>query len=747
MLVTFVSELKRRNVFKVAVAYTVFSWLVAQVAATLEEGLGLPEWFDTVILSILIIGFPIAIIISWAYEVTPEGLKKTEDVDLEVSKTAETGKRLNMLTIGAVVVLILFSLSKSYIGPTQQPTVEEVAETQEAAVEAEPAVDNASIAVLPFVNLSADPEQEYFSDGISEELLNLFAKIPELRVAARTSSFQFKGRNMDIPLIGQQLNVAHVLEGSVRKSKNKIRITAQLIQTDTGYHLWSETYDRELDDIFAIQDEISAAIVAELDSILGVESTLVAPESTASANTEAYEEYLLGEFHENKYTQEGLKKALVHYQRAVELDPEYAMAYAALASTELFLSDAIGAGGDLPLAEQIPIVEGHLRNAYALNPKLGDAHLVDGQMQLILGKYDEALAKLDRALELGGDKSSIYNGYFILALRTGDYKGGFEALKKAIEIDPLNGTDVANYIGELNDRGMQEEATTQARRLISFDQRRGEFAFAEIAREQGNMEEALNRTLNSFKLNPSLNGSFFVGVDLLTANGFPDIGRELLPKEFHWVIEMDIGNYDIALAELEKLLATRPDSSFAIRLLSAKAYMHIRQDDWQSANDAMEAGFDAVGRILGNAGGMNVTTALLLYHTRDRTDDTAGAAEILELVRQEIKKRDEAGYVARGYIASHALYYLTIGEEDKALTMLEHAVALGQGMPDEDDFVFDSVKDSDRLKAIHTKDEANLKFKLKVVMTRLCAEGAEEFWQPTPEQCEQVLSKVSDESI
>ncbi len=745
MLNSFVSELKRRNVFRVAVAYTVFSWLVAQVAATLEEGLGLPEWFDTLILAVLIIGFPIAVIISWAYEVTPEGLKKTDEVDVSDSVTAHTGKRLDILTIAAVVVLIVFMLGKSHLEVSEGPAApEETASTAPEPESKSVQSDNASIAVLPFVNLSADPEQEYFSDGISEELLNLFAKIPELRVAARTSSFQFKGRNMDVPLIGEQLNVAHVLEGSVRKANNKIRITAQLIQTETGFHLWSETYDRELDDIFAIQDEISAAIVAELGKILGVESQLETPESNHSANTEAYNEYLLGEFFDNKNTPEGTKKALTHYKRAVELDPEYALAYVGIAGNELFLSDAIGTDGVIPLADQIPKVQANLMTAYALNPKLGDAHLVDGQLQLILGNYEEAKAKFDAALEFGGEKTTIYNGYFILASRTGNYQAAFEAIKKAVEIDPLNNTDLANYVGALVIRDLLDEATRQAERLITFDKRRGEFAFYYIADVQGNFEEKTHRMLNGMKIRPTVTTLFNVGLNLFVAQGFPDLAREIIPDTFQWIIEQESGNIESARVEVDKLLATRPDPSFAFRLLAAKAHGYIVEGNWTLANEAMEESFKAAGERLGTAGGMGTLDALTLFYTRSKTGNTRGATDILNLIAEEIKKRDAAGLVSYDFIGAHALYYLAIDEEERGLSMLEQAVAKGFAWSPDREFLFDNIADTQRLNAIRVIVDNNSKRLLKILMTRLCTEGAEEFWQPTPEQCDRVLEHVAD---
>jgi TolB-like protein len=245
------AELKRRNVFKVGAAYAVLTWLLAQVTDVFLENFGAPDWVIKTILLLLVIGFPLALFFAWAFEMTPEGIKKEKDVDRSQSITAQTGRKLDF-TIIAILLLALgyFALDKFVLDPARDAAQVQTAKDAEAG----PA--EKSIAVLPFVNMSDDASNEYFSDGISEEILNALAKVKQLKVSGRTSSFAFKGQNQDLRQIGDALGVEHILEGSVRKAGTKIRITAQLIQVDDGFHLWSETYDRELTDVFAIQDEI-----------------------------------------------------------------------------------------------------------------------------------------------------------------------------------------------------------------------------------------------------------------------------------------------------------------------------------------------------------------------------------------------------------------------------------------------------------------------------------------------------------
>ena len=257
-----------------AVLYAVTAWLIMQAAEVVIGLAHLPDWIGPTILGLLAVGFPIALIFSWFYELTPEGISLEKDFDRSESITHVTGRRLDFIVISLLcAAVILFAYDKWWMrGPPEK-----------------------SIAVLAFTNMSNDPEQEYFSDGISEELLNVLAKIPGLRVAARTSSFQFKDENRDVIDIGQQLNVTHVLEGSVRKAGSQLRITAQLIDASNGFHLWSDTYDRELANIFAVQDEISAAIVNTLKEHLGLQ-VAAAPRVIATTNTEAHEAYLRGRY-------------------------------------------------------------------------------------------------------------------------------------------------------------------------------------------------------------------------------------------------------------------------------------------------------------------------------------------------------------------------------------------------------------------------------------------------------------------
>jgi len=311
-------ELRRRNIFRVAVVYAIVAWLLIEMAATIFPALKLPEWTVTFVTALILISCPIILIGAWAFEVTPDGMKRTREVPLEHSITHITGRKFDFAIIGLLTIAVVFLVVDNYVlGGEPAPVVSEKAEPATQRVEK-------SIAVLPFVNMSDDPGNEYFSDGLSEEILNLLTKIPALKVIARTSSFSFKGQNEDVRNIGEALGVKTVLEGSVRKSGERVRITAQLIDVSDGAHIWSETYNRTLTDIFAVQDDVAAAIIEALQIHVGANPTRGRP----TENTEAYTLFLkaMASFDTSEVinTEELLLQA-------IELDPKFAEAYELLA--------------------------------------------------------------------------------------------------------------------------------------------------------------------------------------------------------------------------------------------------------------------------------------------------------------------------------------------------------------------------------------------------------------------------------
>ncbi|HXV73757.1 MAG TPA: hypothetical protein VD713_03410 [Sphingomonadales bacterium] len=319
------NELKRRNVFKVGIAYIIVAWVGLQFVDVMGQLLELPKWFGKAVFVLLAVGFPVALVFSWAYELTPQGLKKTTEVKKTKSITPKTGTRINkVITIGLILAVAFIVYDKMIIGET--PVLPEARAGQIA------------LAVLPFADMSPNQDQEYFADGVSEEILNVLAGVKALKVTSRSSAFALKGQNLDVPTMGARLGVDYILEGSVRKSPARVRITAQLIDVKSDSHIWSETYDRDPSDIFSVQEDIAGAIAKALEIQFGAGSA--APEVKApTASREAHEEYLKGRYFWNKRVLENLYTAISHYEKAIALDPGYALAYLGLAETQVLIPD------------------------------------------------------------------------------------------------------------------------------------------------------------------------------------------------------------------------------------------------------------------------------------------------------------------------------------------------------------------------------------------------------------------------
>jgi adenylate cyclase len=355
---TFFQELKRRNVIRVGALYLVAAWLLLQLTDVLSSLLPVPEWTGSLVFLLLAIGFFPVMLFAWVYEMTPEGLKREADIDRSRSITSSTGHKINTVII-VLLVLAIGGLIADRLVP-EASVVTEVTETETVAA----AIDDASIAVLPFADLSAARDQQYFTDGLSEELLNLLVRVDGLRVASRTSSFAYRDSTLGIPEISKDLNVGHILEGSVRKDGGRIRITAQLIEAGTDSHLWSENFDRDLVDIFAIQDEIANAIVAALAGQLNLGDDKAVIVEAATDNLDAYEMYLAGrELYINRIE---ISESIRLLQAAIELDPNFARAWESLAAAEVI--------GDAWLAEDgidhLALAEEAANRALELNPEL-----------------------------------------------------------------------------------------------------------------------------------------------------------------------------------------------------------------------------------------------------------------------------------------------------------------------------------------------------------------------------------------
>ena len=441
---SFFNELKRRNVFRVAIAYIVVSWLVMQVADVILNNISAPGWVFQAILLLLGIGFALSIFFAWAFEMTPEGIKREHEVDRSQSITPHSGKKLNNLILAVMAMTLgYFAYDKFVLSSGRDAALVEAttqAVTEQAATEPEVVTkSNKSIAVLPFVNMSDDASNEYFSDGLSEEMLNLLAKIPELRVTSRSSAFSYKGKDFKISDVGRELNVSNVLEGSVRKAGNQVRITAQLIQVDGDVHLWSETYDRSLDNIFVIQDEIASAVVKQLKlKLFGDMPTI------RETDPEAYALFLQARHLSNLLTPEGWEQSNILYQQALSIDPDYAVAWAGLGRNYINL-----AGYNLlPPEEGYPKALEAANRALAIDPENAMAYSVLGWTAMVNdGELAVAAKYLERAMESEPTSISVIGHTADLVMRLGRLDEAITLSEYVTARDPVNPVNHLNLSG------------------------------------------------------------------------------------------------------------------------------------------------------------------------------------------------------------------------------------------------------------------------------------------------------------
>jgi TolB-like protein/Tfp pilus assembly protein PilF len=449
----FFAELKRRNVYKVAVAYAIVGWLLVQVATQVFPFLEIPNWIVRLVIAIVVIGFPIALVIAWAFEATPEGIKRTETAD--AMPTASRQKKhawISVVVIGAAISIALFFLGRY----TARNTVG-AARTELPAK---------SIAVLPFENLSEEKGNAYFAEGIQDEILTRLAKVADLKVISRTSTQRFKSAPDNLPHIAKQLGVMNILEGSVQKSNDQVRVNVQLINAMTDAHLWADTYDRKLTDIFAVESEIAKTIAESLQATLtGSEKSSIAKAPTA--NPEAYELYLKGRFFWNKRTGADLLRGIEYFKSATAKDPNYALAYVGLADSYKLLS-AYGAASP---QDSIPQAKAAAKKALELDNSLAEAHTSFGS---ILGSYDfefdRAIAEYERAIELNPNYATAHHWFGcgpLMALARFDR--AIAEGKRAIELDPLSMINNADLGWVYICARRYDEAIPQIRKALEID--------------------------------------------------------------------------------------------------------------------------------------------------------------------------------------------------------------------------------------------------------------------------------------
>jgi TolB-like protein/Tfp pilus assembly protein PilF len=464
----FFAELKRRNVYKVAVAYAVVGWLIAQIATQIFPVLEIPSWVVRLVIVLIAIGFPIALVIAWAFEATPEGIKRTEVAD---AMPATSGHKKHawvyIVVIGGAISVALFFLGRYTAGSSATPrsaSGELRRDKQSGAAAA--LIPQKSIAILPFESLSEDKSNAYFAEGVQDEILTRLAKVADLKVISRTSTQRFKSVPSDLREIAKQLGVANILEGSVQKANDQVRVNVQLINALTDAHLWAEIYDRKLTDIFAAESDIAKTIAETLQAKL-TDSEKTAMSKAPTSNPEAYELYLKGRFFWNKRTGVDLRKAIDYFNQAIAKDPNYALAYSGLADSYLLLSPY---GAAAP-KDSIPQAKTAVKRALELDDKLAEAHASSAR---ILSGFDfdsqRAIAEFERALQLNPNYATAHHWFAagpLLAL--GRFDESIAEAKRSIELDPLSMINNADFGNDYYFARRYDEAIAQLRKTIEIE--------------------------------------------------------------------------------------------------------------------------------------------------------------------------------------------------------------------------------------------------------------------------------------
>jgi TolB-like protein/Tfp pilus assembly protein PilF len=448
---SFYSELKRRNVYKVAAAYGVVAWLLMQIASQIFPFFEIPNWVVRLVVLLLIIGFPIALIIAWAFEVTPEGIKRTEVADA-AGQRSRGGAWIYIVLIGAALSVALFFVGRYTAGHGTS----RVSEITTASPEK-------SIAVLPLINESGDPKDEYFSDGLSEELIAALAQIGGLKVIGRSSSFRFKERKEEPKTIGQKLGVSTLLDGTVRKQGDRVRIVAELVNAADGIQLWTRTFDRQLKDIFAVQEEIARAVAESLKvTLLGGDARSV--QGSAPSNAEAHNAYLQGHFYLVRRNVEDFRKAIGYYDQAIKLDPEYALAYAERGEAWTILGDLTG---QRPMA--YPKARSDAEKAVSIAPALAEARAALGFVRCFVDwKFADGLSELKRAKELSPTNPTANDLLARIIVYVGRFDEAERQAREAVELDPLSTVTQSNLARVLFYAGKLDEADAAARKAAEL---------------------------------------------------------------------------------------------------------------------------------------------------------------------------------------------------------------------------------------------------------------------------------------
>ena len=679
---SFLAELRRRNVIRMAGLYLVGAWLITQVAGTILPMFDAPDWVARTVVVLLAIGFIPALVISWVFELTPDGLRREDDVaPVEPIDSSEPNiaQRMNrMIMVVMALALGYFAFDKFVLVPGRNTPA--VLAAPVAAPEPVKTPAAASIAVLPFADMSQAKDQEYFSDGLSEEILNLLAQIRDLKVIGRTSSFAFKGRNEDLRTIGNALGVAYLLEGSVRKAGNDLRITAQLIQVADGSHLWSQSYDRKLENVFAIQSEIAASIAQALKINL-LDAGQSMPSAQVAASLPAYELFLQARRLIQGRTRGGLEAARGLLEEALKLDPNYAPALAALAQTVLLLNNQWSGYGELSLEQAHSLAKPLLDKALALDPMLAEAHAAQSQLYSQQRQFQLAEAALAKALTLNPNLSEALLRQAGALGSAGSLRESLAVLQRVDVIDPLNVANLTRLNGALRDSGNLTDAQAVTARLLRAfpDNPQSFWAQASDSLDAGHLAEALVPAARALALKsnsaPLLNARMYYSLGefdrMMSLQGTPESLTQTL---------IALGRNDEAEAAARKRFASAlGNRDVAQDLLGTLAWAGSFDEvitlyrERLPDPEALDWSFGSAKRI----GFVAIDPFVAIAAAQRAKGNQPALTETLARWRKRLDFQREQGYASGAFRMIEARYFALADEHAAALKALTQAIDLG----------------------------------------------------------------------
>ncbi|MEL6199268.1 MAG: hypothetical protein AAFR09_03570 [Pseudomonadota bacterium] len=649
-------ELKRRKVIRVGSAYIAVGWGLTQIVAEFGEPLSLPDWFYNAFIVIVLAGLPLALLLAWAFEVTPDGVATTQ-----AAAEGAPESRLQVVDfalLGAMVLvvgIVAAGLFREQPARISSPMVAE---------------GPPSIAVLPFLDMSDTGDQAYFSDGMSEEIMNVLAQVEGLKVASRTSSFSFKGSEKSLPEIASVLGVAHVLEGSVRKSGDRIRITAQLIRAEDGFNVWTETYDETLDDVFAIQDDVSKRILEELE-ILVVGQT--APVAAQRGDAAAFDIMLRAREAASDYSTAGQERAIALYREAIEIDPDYAPAYFDLAANVMLNSDASGGQGDRPAAEALAEAWPILERGRELAPDSPRGWVLLALYRLFQGEFDAAETAFLRAADL--QPNIGLNNYAVLLIQQNRVAEALEVLERERELDPTSGAIRTNLVSHYLLTGRREDARRAAEEALQDITEKGLFSGK---RTQAILLYSTGEWAQSIKLYESVleetPGVQPVAVDLgyayLSLHAYDEASLTGHPLIMLAAMAFS-GGPEFPLKQAMGMVDSGVQDA---RLYYAAIYFAAAKEDWSLIADKLAPRFPSLGDGRGCEHPLFPLSVVAIANQMLERD--IATEELLSCWETSLARRRDNGHNNAGTATDLGMWHWFRGDADAAFVALNEALDL-----------------------------------------------------------------------